>query len=73
VFVWRLEGFKAVRVGVLGGPVVVTSDPAAHFRASQKPLQMHPAWKPLVPQRKGGPEPGGHVSAVIADTELHVH
>ena len=40
--------FKGVRGGgeVQGGPVVVTSDLSARSRASQKPLQMHPAWRP---------------------------
>lgn len=40
--------FKGVRGygEVLGGPVVVTSDLLARSRASQKPLQMCPAWEP---------------------------
>lgn len=40
--------FKGVRGGgeVQGGPVVVTSDLSARSRASQKPLQMHPALRP---------------------------
>lgn len=46
-----LKGFKGVKcVGGKGGPVVVTSELSARFRASQKPLQMHPAWEPPVPQ-----------------------
>lgn len=44
------KGFGEVQ----GGPVVITSDLSARSRASQKPLQMHPVWKPHVPQREGG-------------------
>lgn len=65
--------------GVLGGPVVVTPDPAARSWASQKPLQMHPAWKPLVPHRniKGSEQRGtggrvgrrGRGAAVFTDTK----
>lgn len=62
--VWGLEGFKGVRGGgeVQGGPVVVTSDLSARSRASQKPLQMHPAWEPPVPQRERGKERTGSAS-----------
>lgn len=75
-----LARFKGVLVGVLGGPVVVTSDLAAHSRASHKPLQMHPKWKSHVPHTKKkslswmvGMLGVGGISGIITDTELNVH